>query len=87
MRKAVPRQHRLIVSVLRPLPASLRSPSLAGAKDFETYARAWEATVLALIGEQIDPDNFINGVYLQVRNPRLRELCCWRISGSASGTR
>jgi hypothetical protein len=28
--------------------------------------------VLALIGEQIDPDNFINGVYLQVRrgNPR-----------------
>ena len=43
------------------------SLSLAGAKDFDTYARAWEATVLALIGETIDPDSYINGVYLQVR--------------------
>lgn len=50
-----------------PLPPP---PPPAGSKEFKKYAEAWETTVLALIGEQVDPDNFVNGVYLQDKHAR-----------------
>lgn len=36
----------------------------AAPRDFESWWKAWEYTVLALIGESIDPDDFVVGAYL-----------------------
>jgi len=54
-------------------------------RDFDKWATVWQTVVFALVGETLDPDDYIVGAYLtdKVRRPTRCCCCCCGPGGAA----